>query len=82
MNGCGAHVRGRIYYENRLCHAMDEEEAEEFLVTGHVAGNETLYKEIKQVKAGEMAKVGTRVNKSGGINALRYFSYRRGMEIH
>ncbi|MDI6863867.1 MAG: hypothetical protein QMC97_10865 [Pseudothermotoga sp.] len=133
MNGCGAHVRGHVYYEDRLYRDMDlcqlvsnmtsseieleitkfngffsfakvsdteiilvidhfrsmplfyalencnvyvsddafwilkqlsavtldEDAAEEFLVTGHVAGNETLYRQIKQVQAGEMVRIRT-----------------------
>ncbi|MBC7122580.1 MAG: hypothetical protein H5T94_05010 [Pseudothermotoga sp.] len=59
---------------------LDEDAVEEFLVTGHVAGNETLYREIKQVQAGEMLRIRTRVSEDGEINALRYFLYRRDKE--
>jgi len=59
---------------------LDEDAAEEFLVTGHVAGNETLYRQIKQVQAGEMVRIRTRVDKGGEINAFRYFLYRRDKE--
>ena len=59
---------------------LDEDAAEEFLVTGHVAGNETLYRQIKQVQAGEMVRMRTRVDKGGEINAFRYFLYRRDKE--
>jgi len=154
MNGCAAHVRGHVYYEDRLYRDMDlcqlvsnmtsseieieitkfngffsfvkvsdteiilvvdhfrsmplfyalengdvyvsddafwilkqlsavtldEDAAEEFLVTGHVAGNETLYRQIKQVQAGEMVRIRTWVDKGGEINAFRYFLYRRDEE--
>ena len=55
---------------------LDEDAAEEFLMTGHVAGNETLYRQIKQVQPGEMVRIRTRVDKGGEINAFRYFLYR------
>lgn len=53
---------------------MDQNNKIEFIITGYVTGNETLYPNIKQLQAGECLIIDTSINNPKPL-LLRYYKY-------
>lgn len=62
--------------ENLKDKSADEISKKEFLATGYVTGQDTLYKNVKQIQAGEIFIVDD-VNKNVKIKTERYYIYAR-----
>jgi asparagine synthase (glutamine-hydrolysing) len=56
---------------------LDRVSASEFLLTGYVTGNDTLYPHIRQVQAGEVLVIEP-VNSGLRVQSIRYYQYRHG----
>lgn len=60
------------YIKNKIKPNLKEENAAEFLVTGYVTGNETLFENINQLQAGEVLIYNKEVN---SLQTSYYFRY-------
>jgi asparagine synthase (glutamine-hydrolysing) len=74
--------QGRIYISDNACWIrsqindkdIDDNSAFEFLLTGYVTGNDTLYNKIKQLQAGEALNIALNQGRAD-ILSVRYYRY-------
>jgi asparagine synthase (glutamine-hydrolysing) len=57
---------------------FDEISKHEFLVTGYVTGGDTLYKNVKQIQAGEMILIVVDEQNNIVVNSSKYYSFIHG----
>jgi asparagine synthase (glutamine-hydrolysing) len=57
---------------------FDEISKNEFLVTGYVTGCDTLYKNVKQIQAGEMILIAIDEQNNIVVNSSKYYSFIHG----
>lgn len=57
---------------------FDEISKREFLLTGYVTGCDTLYKNVKQIQAGEMVYIDYDNKNNVRVNSLKYYNFKHG----